>query len=113
MIVKAIPASITVRTTADARGVRILSGVTSVPSTSATTKRTLFVTSNLPGIIPMVSRPRGPQQRPARASHQVAASVPASSGPQLPQSYSSTGSLLFRIRIHDTPRGLDAGLAPK
>ena len=44
VIVKAIPASMIVRTTARARGVRILSGVTSVPSTSATTRRTEFGT---------------------------------------------------------------------
>ena len=47
MIVKAIPASMIVRTAARARGVRTLSGVTSVPSTSATTRRTPLGTSSL------------------------------------------------------------------
>ena len=47
MIVNAIPASMIVRTTARARGVRTLSGVTSVPSTSATTRRTSLWTPSL------------------------------------------------------------------
>ena len=58
MIVKAIPASMIVRTTARARGVRTLSGVTSVPSTSATTRRTLLGTSCLLAIYIRLSQPQ-------------------------------------------------------
>src|SRR5437870_4436486 len=50
VIVKAIPASMIARTTAPVRGVRTLSGVTSVPSTSATTRRTPLGTSSFSDI---------------------------------------------------------------
>src|SRR5207237_7169934 len=41
------------------------------------------------------------------------AACPASEGPQLPQSYSNTGSSPVRIGFHDTPRGLNTGFASK
>ena len=47
MIVKAIPDSMIFRTAARARGVRTLSGLTSAPSTSATTRRTSYGASLL------------------------------------------------------------------
>src|SRR5579872_6846289 len=47
VIVKAIPDSMIFRTTARARGVRTLSGVTSAPSTSATTRRTSSIAASL------------------------------------------------------------------